>query len=216
MVDSAAGFGSVGKHGSPLGRQGDAEVFSFHATRHFAVGVVATTRAEAAALVERRADFGFEHGVVPWRGRTNAKLPECSAATVLAVLDGFGDILARRGRRQEDAGGAGAKRLRVAVRQRGRRVAIRARPRALAACLRRGAQRGARARDRAACLRLGPRSIGCPPSRAYRSPATFGGPTTSRPAYCRCRWPTTCPRADREAIDDCLVTAARTVRAPVA
>src|SRR5947199_10782718 len=38
LVDSAAGFGATSDDGSLLGHQGDAEVFSFHATKPFAVG----------------------------------------------------------------------------------------------------------------------------------------------------------------------------------
>jgi dTDP-4-amino-4,6-dideoxygalactose transaminase len=38
LVDSAAGFGSTDSAGQPLGLQGDAEVFSFHATKPLAAG----------------------------------------------------------------------------------------------------------------------------------------------------------------------------------
>jgi dTDP-4-amino-4,6-dideoxygalactose transaminase len=99
LVDSASGFGSVGEDGLPLGRQGDAEVFSFHATKPFAIGeggVLTTRHADVAARAERLADFGFDGGVVHGEVGLNAKLPEWPAATALAVLDGFDDVRARR------------------------------------------------------------------------------------------------------------------------
>jgi dTDP-4-amino-4,6-dideoxygalactose transaminase len=99
LVDSAAGFGATGEDGAPLGRQGDAEVFSFHATKPFAIGeggLLTTTDPEVAARATRLANFGFEDGVVHDAPGLNAKLPEWSAATALAVLDGYDDVLARR------------------------------------------------------------------------------------------------------------------------
>ena len=44
----------------------------------------------------RLANFGFDDGVVHADAGLNAKLPEWSAATALAVLDGYDDVLARR------------------------------------------------------------------------------------------------------------------------
>jgi dTDP-4-amino-4,6-dideoxygalactose transaminase len=99
LVDSAAGFGALDEDGRPLGRQGDAEVFSFHATKPFAVGeggLVTTTDHELASRMMRLVNFGFEDGVVHDEVGLNAKLPEWSAATALAVLDGYDDVLAGR------------------------------------------------------------------------------------------------------------------------
>lgn len=99
LVDSAAGFGATGEDGMPLGRQGDAEVFSFHATKPFAIGeggLVTTADDELAARLLRMTNFGFEDGVVEDDVGLNAKLPEWSAATALAVLDRYDQILARR------------------------------------------------------------------------------------------------------------------------
>lgn len=96
LVDSAAGFGATGEDGRPLGRQGDAEVFSFHATKPFAIGeggLLSTTREEVATRAARLANFGFEDGVVHDAPGLNAKLPEWSAATALAVLDRYDDVL---------------------------------------------------------------------------------------------------------------------------
>jgi dTDP-4-amino-4,6-dideoxygalactose transaminase len=104
IVDSAAGFGAATKDGKLLGRQGDAEVFSFHATKPFAIGeggLVTTSDARTAERVTRLANFGFEDGVVESDIGLNAKLTEWSAATALAVLDGYDDVLERRRARAE-------------------------------------------------------------------------------------------------------------------
>jgi dTDP-4-amino-4,6-dideoxygalactose transaminase len=104
LVDSAAGFGAVGEDGRMLGRQGDMEVFSFHATKPFAIGeggVLTTTDDELARRATRLANFGFEDGVVRADVGLNAKLPEWSAATALAVLDDYDDVLDRRRARAE-------------------------------------------------------------------------------------------------------------------
>ncbi len=99
LVDSAAGFGSVTEQGRPLGAQGDAEVFSFHATKPFGIGeggVLVSHDEELIARVRRLANFGFEDGIVTEGPGLNAKLAEWSSATALALLDRFGDILATR------------------------------------------------------------------------------------------------------------------------
>jgi len=99
LVDSAAGFGATAEDGQPLGRQGDAEVFSFHATKPFAIGeggLLTTMREDVADRAARLANFGFEDGVVHDAPGLNAKLPEWSAATALAVLDGYDGVLAAR------------------------------------------------------------------------------------------------------------------------
>jgi dTDP-4-amino-4,6-dideoxygalactose transaminase len=99
IVDSAAGFGATADDGAVLGRQGDVEVFSFHATKPFAIGeggLVTTTDDEIARRLSRLANFGFEDGVVDGDVGLNAKLPEWSAATALAVLDGYDEVLAHR------------------------------------------------------------------------------------------------------------------------
>lgn len=99
LVDSAAGFGAVGEDGMMLGHQGDAEVFSFHATKPFAIGeggLVTTTNDDVARRITRLANFGLEGGIVDTEVGLNAKLPEWSAATALAVLDGYGEVLTRR------------------------------------------------------------------------------------------------------------------------
>ena len=102
VVDSAAGFGAQDADGRLLGRQGDAEVFSFHATKPFAVGeggLVTTTDPEVAELLRTMRNFGFDSERRVVGEGTNAKLSEIQAAVALVVWDRFGDVLdARRAR----------------------------------------------------------------------------------------------------------------------
>jgi dTDP-4-amino-4,6-dideoxygalactose transaminase len=100
VVDSAAGFGAVGEDGTPIGRQGDVEVVSFHATKPFAIGeggAVFTRDRELHERIEREVNFGFrpDHSVASALG-LNAKMSELHAAAALAVLDGFDAVLERR------------------------------------------------------------------------------------------------------------------------
>ena len=100
VLDSAAGFGAANEDGVGLvAGQGDAEVFSFHATKPFAIGeggLVTTRDADLAARVRTLANFGFEDGIVAGQAGLNAKLSEWGAATALAVLEGYGHVLERR------------------------------------------------------------------------------------------------------------------------
>ncbi|MGY2064409.1 DegT/DnrJ/EryC1/StrS family aminotransferase [Blastococcus sp. SYSU DS0619] len=100
VVDSAAGFGAVDEDGRPLGDQGDAEVFSFHATKPFAIGEGGLVTSRSAEVLEATAElinFGFDQtrSVTGHLG-INGKMPELTAAVGLAVLDRFDDVLARR------------------------------------------------------------------------------------------------------------------------
>jgi dTDP-4-amino-4,6-dideoxygalactose transaminase len=104
VVDSAAGFGARDAAGDPLGGQGDAEVFSFHATKPFAIGeggALATSDPDLARSVRRLANFGFgpDRGVA--EPGLNAKLDEWHAAAALAALDGYEAVLAARRERAE-------------------------------------------------------------------------------------------------------------------
>jgi dTDP-4-amino-4,6-dideoxygalactose transaminase len=100
VVDSAAGFGSRDERDRPLGLQGLAEVFSFHATKPFAIGeggAVSTADAELAGAVKRQATFGLgEDRTLVGEPGLNAKMSELHAATALAQLDCFSDVLASR------------------------------------------------------------------------------------------------------------------------
>jgi dTDP-4-amino-4,6-dideoxygalactose transaminase len=105
VVDSAAGFGARDESGARLGRQGRAEVFSFHATKPFAIGeggAVTTTDPEIAERVRRLINFDFDRHRVPRSDLgLNGKLSELHAATGLAVLDVFESLLEARRTRAE-------------------------------------------------------------------------------------------------------------------
>jgi dTDP-4-amino-4,6-dideoxygalactose transaminase len=99
VVDSAAGFGAVDESGRQLGDQGDAEVFSFHATKPFAIGEGGLVTSRSAAVLDRVGrliNFGFDRERAVTEVGINGKLPELSAAVGLAVLDRFDDVLACR------------------------------------------------------------------------------------------------------------------------
>jgi dTDP-4-amino-4,6-dideoxygalactose transaminase len=97
VVDSAAGFGSSDEDGRLLGAQGDAEVFSFHATKPFAIGeggAVTTTDRDFADRLSAMTNFAFgENHQIQTSFGLNAKLSEVHAAIGLAVLDGFDRVL---------------------------------------------------------------------------------------------------------------------------
>nr|WP_281372058.1 DegT/DnrJ/EryC1/StrS family aminotransferase [Modestobacter versicolor] len=100
VVDSAAGFGAVDEDGRPLGDQGDVEVFSFHATKPFAIGEGGLVTSRSSAVLDAVAElinFGFDQTrTVTGHLGINGKMPELSAAMGLAVLDGFDQVLAHR------------------------------------------------------------------------------------------------------------------------
>jgi dTDP-4-amino-4,6-dideoxygalactose transaminase len=102
VVDSAAGFGAVDEAGRPLGDQGDVEVFSFHATKPFAIGeggLLTSTSSGLLARARELANFGFdERRALPGQIGLNAKMPELEAAMGLAVLDNFDAVLETRRR----------------------------------------------------------------------------------------------------------------------
>lgn len=102
MIDSAAGFGASGDDGRMLGAVGDTEVFSFHATKPFAIGeggLVVTHDPEVAARTARLINFGLEPDTrVSAEAGLNGKMSELHAATGLAMLEMFDDALARRRR----------------------------------------------------------------------------------------------------------------------
>ena len=100
LVDSAAGLGTTDKAGTPLGGQGDAETFSMHATKPFAVGeggLVVTRSADLANRVRQIIQFGLDAArVLQGSVGLNAKMSEIHAATGLAVLERFDDWVSRR------------------------------------------------------------------------------------------------------------------------
>ena len=100
LLDSAPGFGALDEHAMALGTQGETEVFSFHATKPFAIGeggAVTTPDPEVAARIGRIVSFGVEPSTrTSTEPGFNGKLSELHAATGLAVLDEFDAILAAR------------------------------------------------------------------------------------------------------------------------
>jgi dTDP-4-amino-4,6-dideoxygalactose transaminase len=103
IVDSAAGFGSHDEHDQPLGGQGVAEVFSFHATKPLAIGeggCVFTADQSLSERIAQQTKFGLDvHRALTDKPGLNAKMSELHAATALAALDDFETVLAARARR---------------------------------------------------------------------------------------------------------------------
>jgi dTDP-4-amino-4,6-dideoxygalactose transaminase len=103
LVDSAAGFGSARPNGQRPSCDGDLDVYSFHATKPFAVGeggLVVAPHRELADRVASLVNFGFDaNRDVDADVGINAKMDEWHCATALAVHDQFPAILeARRSR----------------------------------------------------------------------------------------------------------------------
>jgi dTDP-4-amino-4,6-dideoxygalactose transaminase len=100
LIDSAAGFGAVDEHGGRLGSQGDTEVFSFHATKPFAIGeggAIVTPDPDLADRLRRVINFGIDPmSRASMTAGLNAKLSELHCAAGLAMLDRFDDALRRR------------------------------------------------------------------------------------------------------------------------
>lgn len=99
IVDSAAGFGSLYEDGTKVGSRGDCEIFSFHATKPFAVGeggLIATKNIALAEKVREMSNFGFNASKEVAYIGTNAKLQELNAAIGLRQLENFSDRLSNR------------------------------------------------------------------------------------------------------------------------
>jgi dTDP-4-amino-4,6-dideoxygalactose transaminase len=100
IVDSAAGFGAIAADGVPVGRQGDVEVVSFHATKPFAIGeggAVFTRDSALCEQIELVVNFGLAADrTVQLPLALNGKMSELHAATGLAVLEDFDAQLERR------------------------------------------------------------------------------------------------------------------------
>lgn len=95
LFDAAHAFG-CSHHGAMIGNFGDAEVFSFHATKFlnsFEGGAIATNDDELAKRVRYMKNFGFEHyDRVSYLG-TNGKMTEACAAMGLTSLDSLDRFL---------------------------------------------------------------------------------------------------------------------------
>lgn len=99
VVDSAAGFGSLYEPEEKLGARGDCEVFSFHATKAFAIGeggAVASRSSEVIDAIRRSSNFGFDNNDEATLPGLNGKLSEISSAIGLRQLHGFDERLEKR------------------------------------------------------------------------------------------------------------------------
>lgn len=97
LFDAAHAFGCSHGGGRMVGGFGDAEVFSFHATKFFNTfegGAVATNDDELAAKIRLMKNFGFAgQDSVIYLG-TNGKMNEVSAAMGLTSLESVEDFIA--------------------------------------------------------------------------------------------------------------------------
>jgi dTDP-4-amino-4,6-dideoxygalactose transaminase len=96
IFDAAHAYGCV-RDGRPVGGFGDAEVFSFHATKFvnaFEGGLISTNDDELAQRMRELRNFGFAGWDNTVSGGTNAKMHEVSAAMALTSLDHIDTILA--------------------------------------------------------------------------------------------------------------------------
>ena len=96
MFDAAHAFGSTHR-GQSIGRFGECEVFSFHATKAFNTmegGAVTTDDDELAETMRLMRNFGFKGYDNVIHPGTNGKMIEVCAAMGLANFDAFEDIIA--------------------------------------------------------------------------------------------------------------------------
>lgn len=95
MYDAAHSFGCSYK-GRMIGNYGDAEVFSFHATKFFNTfegGAVVTNDDELASRIRLMTNFGFKnYDTVVYLG-TNGKMSEVSAAMGLTGLESLDEFI---------------------------------------------------------------------------------------------------------------------------
>lgn len=99
LIDSAAGFGSEYSDGSPVGSRGLAEVFSFHATKPFAIGeggAVVTRDNDLADRLAAFQNFGFRDRLGAADIGLNGKLQEINAAIGLRQLEAFNGAVSSR------------------------------------------------------------------------------------------------------------------------
>jgi dTDP-4-amino-4,6-dideoxygalactose transaminase len=96
LYDAAHAMGCTHR-GVPIGGNGVAEVFSFHATKYvnaFEGGAIATNDGRLAARVRSMVNFGFEGADRVTSVGTNAKMTEVSAAMALTSLESEPDFAA--------------------------------------------------------------------------------------------------------------------------
>lgn len=96
LFDAAHAFGSS-LNGQRIGTFGNAEVFSFHATKFFNTfegGAITTNDDKLAAELRLLRNFGFSGYDRVTRVGTNAKMSEASAAMGLTSFDALADLMA--------------------------------------------------------------------------------------------------------------------------
>lgn len=99
VLDSAAGFGSMYPEGQRVGGRGACEIFSFHATKSFAVGEGGALVSRDPRLVEQAyhfQNFGLDGSRECTQLGMNGKLQELNAAIGLRQLVGLDRRLASR------------------------------------------------------------------------------------------------------------------------
>ncbi|HEV2852074.1 MAG TPA: aminotransferase class I/II-fold pyridoxal phosphate-dependent enzyme [Thermoanaerobaculia bacterium] len=117
LFDAAHAFGCT-RAGRPAGSFGNAEVFSFHATKFlnaFEGGAVVTGDDDLAARIRLMKNFGFaDYDEVVYVG-TNGKMDEASAAMALTSLESMEEFIAanRRNYRRYRQGLAGVPGVRL-------------------------------------------------------------------------------------------------------
>lgn len=97
IYDAAHGFGCSVAGGRPIGSFGNAEVFSFHATKHvnaFEGGAVVTDDDALADRVRLMRNFGFVGYDETAVTGINAKMTEISAAMGLTSIEAASDVVA--------------------------------------------------------------------------------------------------------------------------
>ncbi len=95
LFDAAHAFG-CSYRGRMIGGFGDAEVFSFHATKFvnsFEGGVICTNDDALAERARAMMTFGYQNGEVRYSG-TNGKMCEPSAAMALTSIEGMDEFIA--------------------------------------------------------------------------------------------------------------------------
>lgn len=98
IIDSAAGFGSLYSANRKVGSAGLCEVFSFHATKPFAIGeggAVVSRDKDLIAKIKSVQNFGFDGRNAQTLG-FNGKLQEFNAAVGLRQFQTFQDVLQNR------------------------------------------------------------------------------------------------------------------------
>jgi len=96
LFDAAHAFGCT-HGGCPIGGFGEAEVFSFHATKYasaFEGGVIATNNDELAARLRRIRNFGLQEVDLVVEVGINGKMSEVAAAMGLTSLEHLAELVA--------------------------------------------------------------------------------------------------------------------------